>query len=288
MLLKALACSLFSMAALATAPKGWVAVGDDAFTPSQIECAAMKSPEWRVLSDKTTKNYRVVRHHPETRFNRRFQQYLVEAVNHGEFGGSVVVKDLAGNRLHTWDDVNPVAIESLADELIVIEGLAHLTSNTGRVWRLSRSATGWQRIVVIELPTAPLSATQQEAGRLLIATSGGLVRVNLLNTKAIELVYENLSWGQLHPNSVVASGADVFVGMRSGVVHIDEAINATMYRPKYCQRFSVDSCRCLGARLTSWKRDNFPVFGRYEDLQTRQLEYLNRPGFGGGCLVRVA
>jgi hypothetical protein len=70
-------------------------------------------------------------------------------------------------------------IHKLKSEIVVVAGLAHLVSNRGFVYTVTRKADGqWQVAKWRALPGAPHSSVLLENGNLLVNCLGGNVEIS--------------------------------------------------------------------------------------------------------------
>ena len=91
----------------------------------------------------------------------------------GEFGGELM-HIASGGQASKVLDANIVGIHLLGGTIVVTTGLAHLSFNHGRVYRLESESDGtWKASVWVVLPGASRSSWIVETGELLINTHGG-------------------------------------------------------------------------------------------------------------------
>jgi hypothetical protein len=101
-----------------------------------------------------------------------------------------------------------------------IEGLEHLSTNSGALYELEHSDDSFTYNKRIDFDDAPEAFTLFQ-DKFLIATHGNFYAVHDLKE---ELVFKATFWSGLYPNSIAALDEEnVFIGMRSGVVKLDLA-----------------------------------------------------------------
>ena len=143
------------------------------------------------------------------------------ALDQGEFGGNVRWVPEDGDAPQVVFEGNPLGFATLGDELVVIEGLAHLSLNGGTIRHLARAGESapWKVTRTIDLGAAPQAYTIDDAGNLLVLTtkhlteySDGTLRV-LANTEDLGLLYSD--------SLVSLPNGRVYAGMRYVVVRFD-------------------------------------------------------------------
>lgn len=93
----------------------------------------------------------------------------------GEWGGELVFLDRAG-RQKTLIDGNIRGIARLGPRIVAVGGLAHLSSNRGRVYEVARDEKGrWSARPWRVLPGAPSGSSLRPDGRWVLDTNGGTV-----------------------------------------------------------------------------------------------------------------
>jgi HEAT repeat protein len=98
--------------------------------------------------------------------------------NLGEWGGEILFKDLQGN-VTALAQVNTEAVYLTDKGPVAVTGLAHMTSNYGRLYRLRKNDAGkWTAEPWRVLPGAPIFSRKLEDGNLLINCHGGIVLVS--------------------------------------------------------------------------------------------------------------
>jgi hypothetical protein len=158
------------------------------------------------------------------RYVKEVEDGYIIGFNKGEWGGSLWWCTKQGV-YHHITRANVVGILHTNVGLLVLEGLAHLTSSSGQLLKIERDIEGrWVCKEFLKLYKAPRAATFLEDDSLLIVTSNGLVRVYLderENSANLDKLLSDQFWRCLYPNSVVATrSGDIFIGMRHGVVRV--------------------------------------------------------------------
>lgn len=90
----------------------------------------------------------------------------------GEWGGELVfIED--GDRTKVIATQNVRGIHRLGSRVVVLSGLAHLSSNRGVAFELVRQDKDWQLQTWRGLPAAPIKNSMTASGDLLVQTAGG-------------------------------------------------------------------------------------------------------------------
>ncbi|HKL93282.1 MAG TPA: hypothetical protein VJ871_08400, partial [Bacteroidales bacterium] len=103
-------------------------------------------------------------------------------------------------------------------KLYFIEGLAHLGMSRGALFELNRTRKKFNYQKIFDFEDAPAAFTFLD-GKLLIAGNRNFYVLDQLKK---ELVFKDMFWSGLYPNSVAAlDEKNVFIGIRSGIVKLD-------------------------------------------------------------------
>lgn len=147
----------------------------------------------------------------------------IVAFNGGEFGAGLWWFSPDGKKRHKISDDHVVDLFPTGSGLLALEGLAHGTMSIGKVARLSRGEGGrWKSEFLVNLRHAPEVATKAADGSLVVATAARLLRV-FPDTKKIEVIIGQESWGNLYPNSIATTpSGSIFVGMRHGITRVEK------------------------------------------------------------------
>jgi hypothetical protein len=98
-----------------------------------------------------------------------------DAEDHGEWGGSLIVTRITGDK-KTLTHENTKGFLQHNGALYAFTGLAHLTMNTGVLYRIDSPDSAPRLSVVTLLPAAPMAVTQDEA-YIYVVTFGDLVAI---------------------------------------------------------------------------------------------------------------
>jgi hypothetical protein len=172
--------------------------------------------------------------------------------NAGEFGGSLWWFSTDGKQNKKITNGNIKYITNLSDEIIVLEGLAHLTSAAGSVLRISKSENGtYQEKVLARLDGEPYAFVSESIDSLLVLTTSGLRRMKI--SGAIEKLIET-DYGMYYPTSMVRlEDGSVYVGMRRYITRLIPGENG--YKEEWfvssdCVRYAIRelSCQCVSKK----------------------------------------
>jgi hypothetical protein len=183
---------------------------------------------------------------------RRAADGYVVAFNHGEFGGSLWWYSLSGSSRTRIGDAAVIGFADIQlpsrDVVIAtIEGLAHLTAESGELRVVERRSPGaFTLSSVARIGGAPQAVGHGKGGSLVV-TNSGILQVGSdggLDTIAA------VDFSDLYPDSIVETAEGlIYVGARRYLVQIDPHARTTRwYTRADCPRFRVDSanvtCRC--------------------------------------------
>jgi hypothetical protein len=167
----------------------------------------------------------------------------------GEFGGGIWWFSASGDRHHHLLDANVIGFARIADEILAVDGLAHLTLRHGAVHSLDRdeATRQWRVRRTVDLGTAAELFVPAPPDTLLVLTIDGLVQYQAGETKRLL----KSDYSILYPNSIARTvDGHVFVGMRYAVVEV--APDGAKFRerwlvPPKCMRLvrvSGAGCKC--------------------------------------------
>ncbi len=95
------------------------------------------------------------------------------AINHGEWGGSLVWEQAGADPIEVLDANISYVVRLTPTELFVFTGLAHMGSNIGSAYRLYRADEGWLVDFLDELPSQPFWAGQVDESHVGVRTREG-------------------------------------------------------------------------------------------------------------------
>jgi hypothetical protein len=138
----------------------------------------------------------------------------------GEFGGKLTYKPADGSKptVHIKDG-NIKYIFSLNDSIYFIEGLAHLSTNEGAMYKLDTAGGKFTYSKILSFYDAP-EAFAMYNDMLLIAGHQNfyIIHKNIM----AEILLQNMFWRGLYPNSIaVIDDKHVYIGIRSGYVKLN-------------------------------------------------------------------
>lgn len=150
------------------------------------------------------------------------------ASNQGEFGGGLYQhfekgkgsrKIIAGN-FHSFFDCR--------GRTYVLDGLAHLTLNSGRVWNIYEMNGVWHLGKSIEVGGSPYTFCFKNDTSIYLVTPTTLLDVNL-ETSQVKIIVRNAFWDGQYPNSIVKiSDSTLWLGMRGGILKIEGTDNPNL------------------------------------------------------------
>lgn len=146
----------------------------------------------------------------------------VIGIDKGEFGGGLGF--VKGKQLELIVTDNVQGFVTVEQQIFALTGLAHLGSQTGKVWHC-REDNGQMKVRLISmLPGTPYTWITHK-NSLLILTSSALVSFSTdLEGSFDEMSVHNCDgfWSALYPNSMVQIGDDFYVGARSCVLRFSK------------------------------------------------------------------
>ena len=143
--------------------------------------------------------------------------------NQGEFGRALYWFDHSGKSRYKISNHQVVAFFRSSDEILAIEGLAHLSTSRGSIIRLRKNKR-WQAEKLTLLPEAPYAGVQFRDGRLLLVLSDSLAEYSRKGDRETLKFYEkDGDWGGLYPTSVVLTDdqTKAYIGMRQFVAEYE-------------------------------------------------------------------
>lgn len=138
--------------------------------------------------------------------------------DHGEWGGKIefIPKGTTDKKL--IQEGNVKFIFRYNDGIYFIDGLAHLSTSTGAMYRLDRKADTYVPVKVVEFEDAPEAICILD-DNIFIASHRTFFLVRALNK---ETIFENTFWSSLYPNSVaVIDNQNIYIGHRGGFTKLD-------------------------------------------------------------------
>lgn len=137
----------------------------------------------------------------------------------GEWGGQLTfAPNDSGQEAIKIKEGNIKFIFQFKNKIYFIEGLAHLGTNGGAIYRIDATKNGFPYKKVIDFDDAPEAFTIFK-DKLLIATYKGFY---VVKDAKKQVVFKNTFWEGLYPNSIaVVDDQNVFIGIRSGIVKLD-------------------------------------------------------------------
>lgn len=140
--------------------------------------------------------------------------------DHGEWGGKLYFYP-SNNIYKAYKvmDGNIVDIIGINNQIMVFEGLAHLTLSEGRMLKLIKKDNKWTALETVNLGDAPYAITKTDDDTIYVVTCSKLLKIK--DEKISENVIDNAFWECLYPNSVICDKEFVYIGMRKGVAKVN-------------------------------------------------------------------
>lgn len=144
---------------------------------------------------------------------------ILKGKNWGEWGGELYYEPTDVKKLNIIIKKGNIQyIFEYNHKLYFIEGLAHLGMSSGALFELNRTRKKFKYHKIFDFEDAPAAFTFFD-GKLLIAGNRNFYVLDQLKK---ELVFKDMFWSGLYPNSVAAlDEKNVFIGIRSGIVKLD-------------------------------------------------------------------
>ena len=165
----------------------------------------------------------------------------------GEFGGALWWFSSDGTRSKKISEENVVGFANTPQGILVLVGLAHLGSDSGKVLRVTDGEAGERKLEpVADLGSAPRTFVVESPDSLIILTTRRLVRVRA--TGQIERLFQT-RYQDLYPTSMALSPSGVFhVGMRHFVTRLTPTANGYQeewFVPTNCSTFRIRDLDCI-------------------------------------------
>ena len=114
----------------------------------------------------------------ETRVGIKVEDGFLVGSDKGEWGGEITFIDLQGDS-HVVIGKNTEAIYQTPQGIVAVTGLAHMFSNEGLIYKITKDAQGkWRARKWRALPGAPVFSCLLKDGNLLASCSGGIVLIS--------------------------------------------------------------------------------------------------------------
>ena len=139
--------------------------------------------------------------------------------NRGEWGGELMRYSADGRQSYKISDAHVLAILPLDNMPLLIEGLAHGTSDEGQISQLRRINGRYTAVPYWKLPAAPRVSAVDKAGTIIMATGNSvfaLSRNGHFRTIISEARWDNAAWA----NSIVLKDGFAYIGMGSAVLKL--------------------------------------------------------------------
>jgi hypothetical protein len=165
----------------------------------------------------------------------------------GEWGGKLLWINADGSRQTGLLNDNIRGIVKLGKDVFILSGLAHLSIDEGKIYKLTADEKGTLKTSLLtDLKTQPQSFAAETSESFLVALNNKILRVK--TSGEIETLKET-NFDSLSPNSmtVTASGV-IYVGMRLFLVRFvpkDTGYAEEWLVPQDCQKFTEKDFDCV-------------------------------------------
>jgi hypothetical protein len=141
------------------------------------------------------------------------------ATDRGEWGGKIEFIDHKNSKPVLIKEGNVVFVFNYLGGVYFIEGLAHITVNSGAMYRLDRqSYNQFSFTRILDFDDAPEMMIVAD-NVLYIASHAGLFVIERLKSRKI---FSDTFWWSLYPNSMaVLDPKNVFIGLRGGYAKVN-------------------------------------------------------------------
>ncbi|HEX8250233.1 MAG TPA: hypothetical protein VF599_18815 [Pyrinomonadaceae bacterium] len=265
-------------------PDGWILVARPKAKSREIRCAESRRDfQWRVETDNETvkiskyDEWAIDEQIEKLPLNLReivlqtrdigngaayfhiepYENGWLAGLDAGEWGGRLSWFSSDGSRKAIILQDNIRGIARVGNEVLILRGLAHLTSSEGRVSKLVRDENGnLQAQDLVDLESAPQSFAVESDSSVLISLEDKIVRVK---TSGAMETWREMPLNYLNVSMAATNSGTVYVGMWRYVVRFipaREGIREQWLAPRNCQKFSFqnDECVCRGEKINKERR----------------------------------
>ncbi len=156
---------------------------------------------------------------------------VLYGVDAGEWGGKLYWQSNSGQEKYDIATGNFKQFIKDNDDVYILEGLAHLSSSTGKIWRIS-AKDKWTAEEYLDLEDAPYAAVVDNSGNAYVVTSQKLLKISLKN-KVVSTLYSDMFWWGMYSNSIeMMNDATLVIGMRGGIVKVSLKKNEIVWLTK--------------------------------------------------------
>lgn len=237
----------------AAVPSGWILVQPPLPGTEGARCANWAQDEWEVALSRDSNALLIQPAAHRYTDTLQVSGGILTSVNRGEFGGKVFWEPSDGPRQQIAE-MNLVAFVPTSTGIFALAGLAHLSTNEGRLLRFVHSTAGsWSVMPVADLGAAPRAFALLPHDTILVVVSGGLIAIHPEGEPRV--LHRNAVWSSTYAHAVVRDRSGIiYVGMRSAVARLTPdtgALREGWLVPQGCsQRYKVsdfEECRCPGS-----------------------------------------
>jgi hypothetical protein len=246
-------------------PEGWVLFPKPRDNSKESQCANYSRSEWRVETEngriKISLNKREdhdelaklpanIREQVESQHNigikttlyvEPYENGWLVGTDSGEWGGALTwYSDNPGEKKELIKD-NVRRIAPVGNEVLVLSGLAHLSDDNGKVWKLGKGEKGGIKATLLKELGSQSQGFVVKDKDLLVALNNKFLRVSLSGeTKD----FNQTSFTYFYPNSMAMDPSGVvYVGARHFVARFvpkADGYDEQWLVPQSCQKFTVN------------------------------------------------
>jgi hypothetical protein len=188
--------------------------------PVALSCANRSRNEWHVEPRPDGSGVIPSPARSERTLRLELQDGVISGWNSGEFGGGLRWRTTGGPEIEFFSG-NPIAIEPHRNGPIVVEGIAHLSINQGRVAQFERYQDAWRVSNAHELQGAPTAVLRPDAETLIVLTTTSLEVVDL-EFADHRVIHVNENWAPLYASSLTRAADSYFIGGRHYIIEVSQ------------------------------------------------------------------
>jgi hypothetical protein len=150
----------------------------------------------------------------KSEINYEIDEGIFKGIDHGEWGGGLYYYSKGSSQSsYTILNENVHGIFSFNGSIYVLTGIAHLSINEGKLYRINKINNKWVVSESFELPEEPETYFVDKLG-VYIVTFDSLCYFNM---KKVYIILSKQFWASLYPSSVIIFEDYIAIGMRGCV-----------------------------------------------------------------------
>ncbi|MEJ7848484.1 MAG: hypothetical protein WKF92_10390 [Pyrinomonadaceae bacterium] len=251
-------------------PNGWVLIPKP--NANEIRCGNWSNREWKIDYDNNLKfsKYAYLESEQIAKLPVKLREFILKNRNigkglagyihasptengwlvgsdAGEWGGNLFWFSEDGNKKIELLGENVRGIIHLGENIFILSGLAHLSSDEGQIHKLARDEMGTLKTQsIFNLKGQPQSFAVEGKDSLIIILNNRILR---LNKHGEVKVLKEINFESLYPNSMaITSSGVIYVGMRLFVARFipnEDSYMEEWLVPQDCQKFVARDMQCL-------------------------------------------